>query len=98
MSASHWAVVGLLVVAAFSIRVAGLIAGERIRVSKQAWVLDELPGLIVVSLVASSLIGQPPPTWIAAGVALVAAIATNQVIVAMILGMLAYAGLGWLGS
>ena len=53
MSASHWAVVSLLVVAAFAIRVAGLIAGERIRVSRQAWVLDELPGLIVVSLVAS---------------------------------------------
>ena len=34
----------------------------------------------------------------AAGVALGAAIATNQVIVAMVLGMLAYAGLGWLGS
>ena len=74
MSASHWAVVSLLVVAAFAIRVAGLIAGERIRVSRQAWVLDELPGLIVVSLVASSLIGQPPPTWIAAGVALGAAV------------------------
>lgn len=98
MSASHWGVVSLLVVAAFAIRVAGLIAGERIRVSRQAWVLDELPGLIVVSLVASSLIGQPPPTWIAAGVALGAAIATNQVIVAMVLGMLAYAGLGWLSS
>ena len=36
--------------------------------------------------------------WIAAGVALGAAIATNQVIVAMVLGMLAYAGLGWLSS
>jgi uncharacterized membrane protein len=97
MSGAHWAVIGLLAFAAFSIRVAGLIAGGRIRASRQAWVLDELPGLIVISLVASSLTGQPLITWIAAGVALGMATVTNHVIATMAVGVLAYAGLVWLG-
>lgn len=97
MSGAHWAVTVLLALAAFLIRVAGLIAGERIRASRQAWMLDELPGLIVVSLVASSLIGQPLPTWIAAGVALAIAIKTNHVIATMAMGVLAFAGLTSLG-
>jgi branched-subunit amino acid transport protein len=97
MSGALWAVTGLLALAAFLVRVAGLIAGERIRASRQAWILDDLPGLIVVSLVASSLTGQPLPTWIAAGVALGIAIMTNHVIATMALGVVAFAGLKWLG-
>ncbi|MDH0908520.1 AzlD domain-containing protein [Rhizobium pusense] len=98
MSAAHWTVVGLLAVAAFTIRVAGLIAGEQIRTSQQGWILAELPGLIVVSLVASSLGGEPLPTWIAAGAALGVAIVTNHVIATMVAGMLIYACLAWLGA
>ena len=97
MSGQYWAVIGLLAIAAFAIRVTGLIAGGRIRASRHAWVLDELPGLIVVSLVASSLAGQPPATWLAAGIAAGVAIGTNHVIATMALGMAAFAGLGWLG-
>ena len=98
MSGAHWAVVGLLALGTFAIRVVGLIAGERIRASRQAWVLEELPGLIVVSLVASSLAGQPLPDWIAAGLALGIAIVTNNLIATMTGGILAYAGLVWLGA
>lgn len=98
MTGAHWAVVGMLALAAFLIRVAGLIAGGRIRASRHAWVLEDLPGLIVVSLVASSLIGQPLPTWIAAGVALGVAILTNHVIATMAIGVAAYAGLVALGA
>lgn len=97
MSGAHWALIGLLAMAAVAIRVAGLIAGGRLRASRHAWVLDDLPGLIVVSLVASSLVGQPPVTWIAAGAALGIAILTNHVIVTMLAGVAAYAGLAWLG-
>ena len=97
MSASFWAVIGLLAVAAFGVRVAGLLAGGRIRASRHAWVLDDLPGLIVVSLVASSLAGQPLATWMAAAIALAAAIATNHVIATMIVGVAAYAGITWVG-
>ena len=97
MTGPHWAVIGVLAIAAFSIRVVGLIAGGRIRASRHAWVLDELPGLIVVCLVAASLAAQPLQTWIAAGAALGAAILTNHVIVTMIVGVLVYAGLAMNG-
>ncbi|MET4129964.1 AzlD domain-containing protein [Roseovarius sp. MBR-6] len=97
MSGTYWAVIGLLAVAAFAIRVSGLVAGGRIRASRHAWMLDELPGLIVVSLVASSLAGQSLPTWIAAGVALGAAVVTNHVILTMAVGVAAFSGLAWLG-
>ncbi|ANT63114.1 branched-chain amino acid transporter (plasmid) [Salipiger sp. CCB-MM3] len=98
MSGGHWAVIGLLALMAFLIRVAGLMAGERIRASRLAWMLDELPGLIVVSLVASSLIGQTLPTWISAGAALGIAVITNNVIATMAVGVLAFASLTWLGG
>ncbi|QDA36327.1 branched-chain amino acid transporter (plasmid) [Paracoccus liaowanqingii] len=97
MSETSWAVIVLLAVAAFSIRVAGLVAGGRIRASRQAWMLEDLPGLIVVSLVASSLAGQSSSAWIAAGVALGVAVMTNHVIATMAVGVAAYAGLAWLG-
>lgn len=93
MSAAHWSVIGLLALAAFAIRLAGLVAGQRIRASRHAWMLEELPGLIVVSLVASSLAGQPTAAWLAAAVALGVAVVTNHVIATMALGVLAFAGL-----
>jgi len=55
MTFPFWMLIAVPAVAAFSIRVLGLIAGDAIKSSKYAWILDELPGLIVVSLVASSL-------------------------------------------
>lgn len=97
MSGAHWAVIGVLALAAFSIRVIGLITGGRIRASRQAWVLDELPGLIVICLVAASLADQPVQTWIAAGAALGAAILTNHVIATMAVGVMAFAGLMLIG-
>jgi len=98
MSGAHWGVIGILAFAAFSIRVLGLIAGGRIRASRHAWALDDLPGLIVVSLVAASIAGQPLQTWVAAGAALGAAVLSNHVIVAMVVGVVAFAGLAviWL--
>ena len=97
MTGAHWVVIGILALAAFSIRIVGLIAGGRIRSSRYAWVLDELPGLIVISLIAASLAGQPMQTWSAAGAALVAAILTNHVIATMVVGVMAYAGRALLG-
>ncbi|PWE27498.1 branched-chain amino acid transporter [Pararhodobacter marinus] len=97
MTGAHWAVIGLLALAAFVIRVAGLIAGGRIRASRHAWILEALPGLIVVSLVASSLAGEPTATWIAAALALGVAVLTNHVIATMVLGVAAFATLQGLG-
>ena len=96
MTGDHWSLIAILAVAAFSIRVLGLVAGDRIAASRYAWVLDQLPGLIIVSLVASSLAGQPTPTWIAAIVALCTAVLTNHVIATMVVGVAAFAGLTFL--
>ncbi len=86
-----------LAIAAFSIRLLGLMAGNTIKSSRHAWILDELPGLIVISLVASSLAGQPLDTWLAAGIALVIAYLTNHVIWTMCSGVVAYAILHSIG-
>ena len=97
MTGSHWAVIGILAITAFSIRVVGLIAGGRIRASRHALVLDELPGHIIICLVASSLAGQPVQTCIAAGAALAAAVFSNHVIATMTVGVLVFAGLAMNG-
>ncbi|MBM1312367.1 AzlD domain-containing protein [Sulfitobacter mediterraneus] len=97
MTSSHWILIAVLAMAAFAIRVIGLFAGDAIRASRFAWILNDLPGLIVVSLVASSLAGQPLITWVAAAAALIAALLTNHVIATMCIGFAAYAALGWFG-
>jgi len=96
MTAPYWTLILVLALAAFSIRVVGLIAGDSIRASRFAWMLDDVPGLIVVSLVAASLAGQSFQTWVAAAVALSVALLSNHVIATMAIGVLAYAALGWL--
>ncbi|GHB39580.1 hypothetical protein GCM10007094_31330 [Pseudovibrio japonicus] len=97
MSFPFWMLIVVLAVAAFSIRVLGLFAGDTIRSSRFSWVLDELPGLIVVSLVASSLAGQSIGVWLAASAALVTAYFANHVILTMCVGVAAYGGLVWVG-
>lgn len=97
MTSPFWMLILILAAAAFAIRVLGLFAGNAIKASRFSWVLDDLPGLIVVSLVASSLAGQSIGTWIAAGVALAAAYATNHVIFTMCIGVACYGGFVWAG-
>jgi len=98
MTFPFWMLIAVLAVAAFSIRVLGLVAGDAIRSSRYSWILDDLPGLIVVSLVASSLAGQSFGTWVTAAVALFVAYLTNHVIWTMCIGVAAYALLVWFGA
>lgn len=98
MSLAHWTLILVLAVAAFSVRVLGLLAGDRIKASRHGWVLDDVPGLIVVSLVAASLAGEPPLTWTAASIALGVALLTNHVIATMCIGVFAFAALTMLGA
>jgi uncharacterized membrane protein len=93
MPPSHWALIGVLAVAAYAIRLTGLFAGNVIRRSKFAPLLDELPGLIIVSLVAASLAGKPAPAWFAGVAALVVAWKTNHVIATMLIGVAVYSGM-----
>ena len=97
MTFPFWMLIAVLAITAFSIRVLGLIAGDAIRSSRYSWVLDDLPGLIVVSLVASSLAGQSMGAWLAAAAALFVAYLTNHVILTMCIGVAAFSGLAWFG-
>ncbi len=98
MTFPFWMLIAILAVAAFSIRVLGLVAGDAIKCSRYSWILDDLPGLIVVSLVASTLAGQSIGTWAAAAVALFFACLTNHVIWTMCIGVAAYGLLVWFGA
>jgi len=97
MTSSYWIFIGILAVAAFSIRFIGLIAGDAIRKSRLAPLLDDLPGLLIVSLVAASMAEQPMMTWFAAAAALGIAWKTNNVIITMIVGVATFAGLSSIG-
>lgn len=98
MTLPFWMLIAVLAVAAFFTRVLGLIAGDAIKCSRYSWILEDLPGLIVVSLVAPSLAGQSVGIWLAAAAAaLFAAYVTNHVIWTMCIGVAAYAVLVWVG-
>lgn len=97
MTFPFWMLIVVLAIAAFSLRVLGLFAGDAVKSSRFSWMLDDLPGLIVVSLVASSLASQSIGTWVAAVVALAVAYVTNHVILTMSVGVAAYGGLMWFG-
>ncbi|MDQ0324554.1 putative membrane protein [Rhodopseudomonas julia] len=94
MSLSQWLLIAGLAVATFATRLLGFLAGDRLRQSRFAFVLDDLPGLIVVALVASSLAGTEPKTWIAAALAVAIAWVSNNVVVTMGGGLAAYVALG----
>ncbi|WP_025899425.1 AzlD domain-containing protein [Sneathiella glossodoripedis] len=98
MSTDFWVLIFVLAAAAFSIRILGLVAGDTIKASKHAWILEEIPGLIIISLVAASLTGQGLTTWIAAGAALAIAWLSNHVIWTMCGGVAVFALLNFMGS
>lgn len=80
-----------LAVATYAIRALGLVTGNFFQQSRFAWVLQELPGILIVALVASSLATMSPTGWIAAAVALGIAIYSNHVVLTMIGGVAAFA-------
>ncbi|MBK1625198.1 AzlD domain-containing protein [Afifella marina] len=94
MSLSQWLLIAGLAAATFATRLLGYLAGDRLRQSRFAFVLEDLPGLIVVALVASSLAGTEPKTWIAAALAVAIAWVSNNVVVTMSAGLAAYLALG----
>ena len=49
--------------------------------------LDALPGAVVVSILAPAVATAGPPTWLAAGVAVLAARRTGNVLIALLLGV-----------
>lgn len=100
MTSDQWVLISTLAIGTFSLRFAGLLAGDAIeRRPRLRAILRDLPGCLVVALVAASLTGAESAAWLAAAVALAAAAWTNHIIATMILGTLAFVALQavWLG-
>ncbi|WP_373083964.1 AzlD domain-containing protein [Sneathiella sp.] len=98
MTMDHWLLIAGLAVGAYGLRLAGLIGGQAIlRHERLATLLDDLPGCLIVALVATSLADASATLWIAAAFALVVAILSNNVVVTMALGFAAVFGMQYFG-
>ncbi len=98
MTFDHWLLIGVLALGTYSLRLAGLIGGQAIlRNAKLKVLLDDLPGCLIVALVATSLADAAPLTWIAAAFALGIAIVTNNVVITMALGFAAMFAMRYFG-
>ncbi|MFN0264794.1 AzlD domain-containing protein [Tepidamorphus sp. 3E244] len=93
MTSTQWILIAGLAVATFAMRYAGMMIGERVSRSRFAPLLEDLPGLIVVALVGSSLANAEPVGWLAAIVAAGVAWVTRNVPVTMAAGLAAFIGL-----
>ncbi|MGX0978452.1 putative membrane protein [Roseovarius sp. MBR-51] len=83
--------IGGLAVATFAIRSLGLVTGNFFQASRFAWVLQDLPGILIVALVSSSLANMSLAGWLAAAAALGVAILSNHVILTMMGGVATFA-------
>ncbi len=73
-----------LALATFAIRVSGVILGQRLpQTGFWARALQALPGCLIISLVAVSLLAGGPNEWIAGAVAAVVAIVSRNLVVTM---------------
>lgn len=89
MTDAQWLLIAILAFGAYSIRLIGLVGGqlfsENARLRK---FLDDLPGCLIVALIASSLSEADVLTWTAASIAFIVAIISNNVVTTMGLGFL----------
>ena len=89
-----WLVVVGLMTATFTIRLSGVLLGQRIpRDGPWARALNALPGCLLVSLVLVQLMSGGPREWIAGVVALATAILTGSLPLTMAVGIAAIWGL-----
>jgi uncharacterized membrane protein len=88
--AETWFVILALTAGTFASRLSGVLIGQRIP-QHGAWArwLYALPGCLIVSLVAISLLSGGPEEWSAGCVALVVAVVTKNLPVTMASGIAA---------
>ena len=99
MTNHQWSLIVLLAVFSYGIRFIGLIAGDWIcHQPRLKRILGDLPGCLIIALVAASLSHAETVAWIAAAIALAAARSGGNVLVVMIVGTGAYAWLQTLSS
>ncbi|MEO0487744.1 MAG: AzlD domain-containing protein [Pseudomonadota bacterium] len=92
MTPDHWTLIALLSASTIALRVLGYVAGGAFMANprlKRA--LDVFPGCLVTALVASALAQGGIPHYTAAGIALLTAISTRNIIATMAAGMAAFA-------
>lgn len=90
MNSEQWLLIIILGLGAYGIRFLGLIGGNAINDNPRfKKILNNLPGCLVVALVASSLANADPITWLAAAIALTVAIISNHVVLTMAIGFTA---------
>ncbi|MEP3248026.1 MAG: AzlD domain-containing protein [Sneathiella sp.] len=94
MTVTEWILIIALAASTYSVRLLGLIAGQKItenpRLKK---ILDDLPGCLLVALIATSLANAEPVVWIAALIAAAVAFLSNHVILTMAVGFTSLFGL-----
>lgn len=81
-------VIAALAIATFAVRIGGVMAGRVLpREGAVAAALEALPGCLIVSLVAVTMIGGGPQEWAAGAVALGVAALTKNLPLTMIAGV-----------
>ncbi len=87
MTATEWILIFALAASTYSVRLIGLFAGQSItqnpRLKK---ILEDLPGCLLIALIATSLANANLIVWIAALISTAVAMFSNHVILTMILG------------
>jgi uncharacterized membrane protein len=88
--AEPWLVIVGLMIGTFAIRLSGILLGQRIpRDGGWARALNALPGCLLVSLVSVALLSGGPKEWVAAALAIAAAIVTKSLPLTMAVGIAA---------
>jgi uncharacterized membrane protein len=94
-----WSVILALMVGTFAIRLAGIVIGQRIpNNGRWARALRALPGCLIVSLVSVSILSGGPREWAAGIIAVGVAVATRNLPITMVSGIVAIWLLRHLGS
>ena len=89
-ASSPWVPLGALALITFSLRLSGALLGRRIP-TQGAWARTTraLPGCLIVSLVAASLVSGGVREWIAGLVSALVALATRSLPLTMAIGIAA---------
>lgn len=84
-----WFVIIVLAVATFSIRLGGILLGQRLPTTGPwARALNALPGCLIISLVSVLVLSGGVNEWIAGGVSLLVALVTRNLPLTMVAGIL----------
>ncbi|QIE45426.1 branched-chain amino acid transporter [Pseudohalocynthiibacter aestuariivivens] len=95
MTSSQWTLIALLAAASYGVRLAGLFGGRALAANPRLKpLLHDLPGCLIVGLVAASLADASLLYWAAAAVALSTAILTGNLVITMLIGMAVIVGGG----